>query len=572
MEVSHQRKERFYIKLLFGALIAIFLLIGLVWGGHDLYVRWQEKRLVRRAVSAMQHGDDATASLAARTVLELKPESAPAARIVAELAEKSGNRMALDWRHKVVELDPHSVDDALAWAKCALQFGDITIARRALGTVDEQGRQRASYHAVSGLVAQAQKDDDKAEGEWAKAVEIDPNEGGYQLHLGMLRLRAKEKDRHENGKAMLVKLRDDPKQRIPATRALISDGIARRENTQTLMDLARELQAYPEATTNDRIIYLDLLHQAQAPQFAVYLTDLESNVISRPLDLASLLGWMSQNNLNLFALDFVKSLPPEKLESWPIPAVVADLYVRLRDWPKLEALTRDANWRQGEFLRHAYLARALRGQDKTAAAEHEWAAATKAASNQNEYIMWLVRATTEWKWDKEMVDLLWSLTSDPEKQNEAVRGLYQYYARSSDTQGLYRILVRWAELAPDDLNVENNLAQVSLLLNVNLVEARRVAADLYQKMPANAAYATTYAYSVLTKGNAKEAAQIMNTLTEEQLRDPAVSAYYGICLAALRDEKARGFLETGQQAMLLPEEKKLVDKALASLSPRQTTN
>jgi hypothetical protein len=91
-------------------------------------------------------------------------------------------------------------------------------------------------------------------------------------------------------------------------------------------------------------------------------------------------------------------------------------------------------------------------------------------------------------------------------------------------------------------------------------------------MPANAAYATTYAYSLLTKGNAKEAAQIMNTLTEEQLRDPAVSAYYGICLAALRDEKARGFLETGQQAMLLPEEKKLVDKALASLSPRQTTN
>ena len=89
MEVSHQRKERFYIKLLFGGLIAIFLLIGLFWAGHDLYARWQEKRLGRRAVYAIQHGDDATASLAARTILEIKPASAPAARIIAELAEKA---------------------------------------------------------------------------------------------------------------------------------------------------------------------------------------------------------------------------------------------------------------------------------------------------------------------------------------------------------------------------------------------------------------------------------------------------------------------------------------------------
>src|SRR5439155_13038722 len=72
MAPFHRRAERFYVKLLSGAIIGIILVIALFWGGHDLYIRWQEKRLVRRAVYAIEHGDDAGASLAARTVLGWK--------------------------------------------------------------------------------------------------------------------------------------------------------------------------------------------------------------------------------------------------------------------------------------------------------------------------------------------------------------------------------------------------------------------------------------------------------------------------------------------------------------------
>ena len=143
--------------------------------------------------------------------------------------------------------------------------------------------------------------------------------------------------------------------------------------------------------------------------------------------------------------------------------------------------------------------------------------------------------------------------------------LYRHYAKTTDTQGLYRVLIHLSELDSTNLNIQNNLAQVSLLLNANPEKARRSAADVYHKSPTNPAYMTTYAYSLLTQGNAKEALRIMSSLSEEQLSDPTIGAYYGICLAALRDEKARDFLKAGQQAMLLPEEKKLIDKALASL-------
>ena len=565
METSHRRTERLYLKLFFGAVIAIVLLIALIWGSHDLYARWQERRLVRRALVAIQNGDDATASLAARTVLQIKPTSAPAARIVAQLLEKTGNRAALDWRHKVVEVEPRSVDDALALARCALLFNEPAVAEQALLGLGEQGKQQAGYHAVAATLAELKKDDETAIHEWDQAVQLSPAETAYQLQLGTLQLHSADQTRHAAGQATLDKLRQDPKQRTAATRALITDGVARKENGQKLVGLAHDLQGYPDASITDRLTYLDFVHQLGAPEFASYLTELEASVSSNPVELGALLEWMSRSGLNLVALDYIKNLPADTLSKWPVPLTVAELYERLKDWRKLEEITKNSDWRQGEFVRHAYLARALRAQDKLAAAEHEWAAATKEASAQSSNMMALMRTTEEWKWEKEMLELLWSLTKNQDKQKDAIQDLYRYYERANDTQGIYRVLVRWEELDPEDLNVQNNLAQISLLLDANADDARRVAAELHQKAPSNAAYTTTYAYSLLTKGNAKEAAKVMDSLSPEQLRDPAVSAYYGICLAAVHDEKAREFLATGQRAPLLPEEKKLIDKAFASL-------
>jgi hypothetical protein len=82
---------------------------------------------------------------------------------------------------------------------------------------------------------------------------------------------------------------------------------------------------------------------------------------------------------------------------------------------------------------------------------------------------------------------------------------------------------------------------------------------------------TTYAYSLLTQGNSKEALRIMSSLSEEQLSDPTISTYYGIFLAANGDEKARTYLDVGKQANLLPEEKALIDRAYAGLNSRSRT-
>jgi predicted Zn-dependent protease len=565
MAVSRRRTERFYLTLLLGAIIGIILVIALFWAGHDLYSRWQERRLVRRAVYAIEHGDDTTASLAARTVLGLRPASAPAARIMAELAEKAGNRAALDWRRKVTLLEPRSVEDALAWARCALQFNDIATAERALSLIDEPDRQRAGYHAVAALLAQARREEDKADIEWAEAVRRAPEEKAYQLQLGMLRLRSSNEDRHAAGKAILTALRSDPKQRAVATRALIVDGAARHENSQ-LLERARDLQSYPEATLSDSLLYLDLLHQLQDPQFLSYLTDLETSAGAEPARLAALIEWMNRHNLNLLALDFLKGMPPDDLEKWPVPLAVADLYVHLKDWRKVESLTKDANWRQGDFLRHAYLARALRGQEKPAGVEREWAIAQKQASGQAESLVTLARLAADWNWQKETLELLWMLTKYPEKERDALQELYQRSIDTEDTVGLYRVLVRLIEIEPNDSRLQNNLAQVSLLLNADVERAQKMAVELYRKDGANPAYASTYAFALLTKGDRAGALRVMSQLNESQLREPSVAVYYGVVLATSGNSaKAREYLKIAATGKLLPEERQLIARTESSL-------
>jgi predicted Zn-dependent protease len=567
MDVSHQRAERFYVKLSLGGLLGLVLLIGLIWTGRHFYAQWQEKRLVGIAQRSIEGGDEKTASVAARSVLQLKPTSTGAARIIAQLGERANDPIALDWWGKVAAAKDHSIEDLLAWARCALHFNNTAMAERALSQMPHEGRELASYHAIAALIAQEHHDTHAAETEWKAAVRLAPTENSYALQLGSLLLQSADAQRREAGARLLNGLGNDPKQRVPATRALITDLISHHGNAPAIVELARALQAYPEAASQDRLVYLDLLHQVDPNAFSSYLSELETRSLTQPIDLAELLNWMSRNNLNVLAADYLKTVPANQLDKWPVPLAVADVYVRLKEWRKLEASTKSSGWRESEYLREAYLARALREQNKLVGAEHEWAAAIKAASARPEATLALARTVSDWGWDKEALEVLWELSKNAEKRTEALQTLYRYYARHGDTQGLFKVLVRLNENDPTNLDVQNNLAQISLLLNAQPEEGRRLAAEIYQKKPTNAAYATTYAYSLLTKGQIAQAVKIMNSLSEQQLRDPAVSAYYGICLAAAKDPRAYEFLEIGKSAPLLPEEKALIEKALGHIQP-----
>src|SRR4029077_12049546 len=110
-------------------------------------------------------------------------------------AERRGDRSALDWRRKVAEEEPKAAPDALAPARCALQFNDLATAKRTLDTVDQNGRNTAEFYAACALLAQGMREDEKAEKEWSEAIRLAPQDSSYRLQLATLRLRAKEPER-----------------------------------------------------------------------------------------------------------------------------------------------------------------------------------------------------------------------------------------------------------------------------------------------------------------------------------------------------------------------------------------
>ena len=566
LEIQSEKNERRFIKLIVGGLVGLILVIVLVYTGAHFFQRWQERHLIRRAAAYLSGGDVKAAALSARRAVQMNPANADAARAMAQIADRAGDRTAPEWWRKVLDLQPHNAEDALALVRSALRGNDLATAEKTLDGLDEAAKRTAGYHAASGRLAEMKKNPVEAERHWAKASEIAPDNTSYQFQLALIRLGTNDKSKRESARAVLERLRADPKQRAAATRTLILDGEAHHEEAHRMQLLANELQSYPEALFSDHLLYLEILRQLHDPGFAGYLKKLEQDAAPNPTDLASLLSWMSSNETAAAAVEFGKTLPAESMGKWPVSPALAASYASLQDWAGLERLARTTEWPPFDFLRRAYLSRALRAQDKKLPAEEEWIAAQKEASSQPQSLLVLARTVAAWGWEAETVDLLWILAKNEDTKLEALQTLYQHYAKLGDTTGLYRTLLRLVEVLPNDLTLQNNLAQISLLLGADVERARKVAAEIKGKEPLNGAYVSTYAFSLYTNGDVKGALQAMDQLSQDQLRDPSVAVYYGVVLAAAgQKEKAREYLRRAAEANLLPEEKALVAKAESTL-------
>ena len=120
--------------------------------------------------------------------------------------------------------------------------------------------------------------------------------------------------------------------------------------------------------------------------------------------------------------------------------------------------------------------------------------------------------------------------------------------------------------ATSDLDARNNLAMTALLLDAKELNPNVLAYEVYQKAPTNAAFASTYAFSLHLQKKDAEALKVIERLKPEELQNPSNAGYYGLILKATGNvAKAKTYLELASKARLLPEEKKLFDRAKAGV-------
>jgi tetratricopeptide (TPR) repeat protein len=259
---------------------------------------------------------------------------------------------------------------------------------------------------------------------------------------------------------------------------------------------------------------------------------------------------------------WLKSLPSEIQTNQPTTLLIAESLVLTKDWAKLQEWLQPQRWNELEFVKQAFLSRALRGQDLDAASKASWELAVKATGQQKQALIMLFRLAAQWRWISEGEDVLWSIVNSYPDEKWAVQALSQALIVGGRTRPLMALFNQQVKAGVNDLAVKNNLAMTAFLLEAKERKPHDLAEEVYTKAPTNASFASTYAFSLYLQNKPAEALKVMQTLRQEQVSDPSVAGYYGLVLKANGDKnRARAYLERAYKAPLLPEEKRLFDAA-----------
>jgi predicted Zn-dependent protease len=249
-----------------------------------------------------------------------------------------------------------------------------------------------------------------------------------------------------------------------------------------------------------------------------------------------------------------------------VALLTAECYTMLRDWRGLQNSLKQQDWAELEFVRHAFQTRALRGQDLSGAATAEWELALKTANGQKASLVMLLRLAAQWGWQSDAEKLLWTIVNQYPGEQWAFGALSQALYAGGRTRPLMMLYSQQVKRSPSDLSMKNNLAMTALLLDAQELKPHELARQVYEKVPTNAAYASTYAFSLLLQKKNAEALKVFEQLKPQDLQLPAIAGYYGLVLKATGNTaKAKPYLEWAFKSPLLPEERKLFEKAKAGM-------
>lgn len=556
------------IKIAAWTLGIIILLIAGGVIGHRSFRKWQERRLIAQANALVREGDLKRASLDARRILQINPESAEGCRIMARVAERANSPAAVQLWRRAADLSKGNSADLLALAKAASRFDDVGGRDYALSQLPESAKNTADYHGIEADLAGSRHDVAGMEQHLREAVRIEPANKEYAMRLAALHLASADRAVREQGHEVLMQLQAEPASRREATRSLAEDAL-RRSKFDEATKFARQLQQFPEHDFSDELLLLGALHGSVDPGFAPLLQQLQTQAAEDPLRVAQLITWMNGHHMPAGAIAWGSQLPDNLLGQKAVAIALSDSYIAAQDWSGIQKLVKNGKWGSLDFLRNALAARALREQGNQIDATSQWNEAVKKVSGDTREALTLAEIVQRWGWRDEAIELFWVASKDSIKGDDALRALYGYYAKNGASQDLYRVLVHRREFQPNDLNIQNNVAQLSLLLNLDREQGQKIARDLYEKEPTNPAYVSTYAFALYMQGDTKKALKIFRGLTTEQLRDPAVATYYGVVLAGAGEhEQAAEFLALGENAPLLPEERALLEKARRTIARR----
>ena len=561
-------KLRKFYKILLVLVVGGIVLAGGAYGAYKGYRAWRQARLVDQAREFLEKGEQRKALISLQRALSINNRDIDAVRMMAGLAEASRSQAALVWRHRAVELQPNSLNDRLALAQAAAMFRDFTAATNALAGVDAEGQKTSAYQNVAGGVASTMGRLAEAEQHFLTAAKLEPENPFIRLNLSVIRLQSTNEASIADARTTLTAITTtatNSNLRCRALRELIGNSI-RTGDTNAAMSLADQLLKEPDATFTDRLMRLDVLGLSRNTEFLPALTEARNLATNSPATINEIVLWQMSKIPPPRTLEWIQTLPVETQTNASLALMTSDLRVAVQDWTGLASSLETQRWGDLEFIRLAFRTLALRRQNLNSAADAEWAQAIKAASAGKGQLEMLLRTVAGWRWPNEMREILGIIVGRYPGETWASSLLTQNLMSEGQTRPLLALFRQQLAANPKDPSHKNNVAMTALLLEETALKPHDLALEVYQSQPTNAAFASTYAFSLYLQQKHAEALQVIEKLDADQLKDPSVAGYYGLILAANgKGAEARPYFALTTNTVALPEERRLFDRAAAGL-------
>jgi Flp pilus assembly protein TadD len=554
--------RRRFIFVTAGLLILLLVVAMFTLKPSSSIQRWRSSRSLDAARAALAQNQPEKAVLAARRALQLNDHNRGAQEILAEFAGKSSAANELEWRWQILRQNPTDPDAIATFSLAAVRAGDTGRATEVLGRWPKD-KHDIRFCRAAAAIALANKKYREALDLYQEAIQFPQAKPSDQLSFAALAAFSTSPAERDEGLTLLEGLKSDPEVGPGARRALIFSAMGRKEFETAKSQLDGWLSG--GLTDTNLLLGLDVYSQIDQKRFSELVQQgfatfkKDSNVCGQIIE------WLNQHGESDLAVEYSKAVDPETRSNVSFKFNYGDALDWIGGWPELLDLTFNETWGDVDCFRVALRARAKQKLSHTQQAEVDMAwKQCLSLAGQNQRALWtLVAFARRWSWEPQKEETLWAIARCPRGQERAVEDLEALYRGRQDSSGLFRIVHRTLELKPNNQQAAGRYALLGLLLGINrdfFAEfARKNWEDSSNRTPEMAA---AYAYSLLLKGKKEDAAAVLQTLDETDLKSQAL--YAGLVNAANSNhDTARNYFQiAAAKSDLLPEEQALLRGAV----------
>lgn len=530
------------------------------------YKSWRQAKLERMTHTFMAAKDYDNALLTARQALRDNQRNVALWKLAAAAAKAKGKPDVIYYQQNVAKLDK-SLESQFELIRLALQFDDFRDAVEAVESVKKpSATQNAEFHALAARAYLGLNRPTVAKLHLDSLVGLRPDDAKARLDLAEINLAEDAKRTNTALRDEILKLSGSPGLKERALEILLRDALAGGEKHRAV-ELATMLREAPRLTGEQRVLVLAGLAEGPEGAAADYRHQLQADFINDPPGVVALAKYYRSAGFSTEARKWFDTLPENVRKDLAVQEAVAGAYLEWGEWARLDQALSGTQWKEREFMRHAFTAYSARKNGRMADAGNAWRLAVIQAGDNVRKTSELLTLVGRWGWQGEQYDLVWKLFALMPRNEAISRQLIAWEHYQGHTSNLNRIYARLVEFSSEDRMLKNNLAYSSLLLDANLSKAYEIARLNYKADPSNPFFITTQAFALYKQNKPAEALALMNEMRPAALSAPERSLYLALYRAANGDAAGAGDLLAGlKSAKFLPEERRLIAKAASDIA------